>query len=96
MRRGTTESGFVYELDELRLDDMRVVDVLAVVTDESEAEFERLRSASKLVELLLGRELKAQLYDHIGKTYGGRVPYAALEAELGQIMGSAGKDAGKN
>ena len=31
MKYGKTSSGFAYEFDELKLDDMRFVDILAVV-----------------------------------------------------------------
>lgn len=90
MREGVTKTGFSYSYDESRLDDMRMVDILAVVMDEEVAPFEKLRASSKLVEKLLGEEAKEQLYEHIGERNEGRVPYAALSAEINDIMlGSA-------
>lgn len=96
MRTGTTRTGFAFDYDEGRLDDMRIVDALAEATDEEAQEFERLRGMTRVVELLLGRETKRALYDHIGKSHEGRVPAAALQAELEDIMLPAGKDAAKN
>ena len=96
MIKGTTSTGFRYEYDEERLDDMRFVDVLAVVVDEEAEMLAKVKGMSQLVTMLLGPELKAALYDHIGKLHGGRVPRADLEAALEEIMQGAGKDAEKN
>ena len=96
MKRGTTSTGFVYEFDETRLDDMRFVDTLAVVLDPEAPEFDKISGTSKLVTMMLGPKLKKQLYDHIGKAHGGRVPRADLEIALEEMMSSAGKDAEKN
>ena len=86
MRTGKTRTGFAFEYDETRLDDMRMVDLTATAVDPEATEFARLTSASKLIELLLGKEAKKLLYEHIGQSYEGRVPYAALSAELEDIM----------
>lgn len=96
MKRGTTSSGFFYEYDVQRLDDMRFVDVLSVIMDDEAAEFDRLKATSKAMEMLLGRELKNKLYDHIGQSHEGRVPYMALQQELQEIMAAPGEDAAKN
>lgn len=96
MRKGTTSTGFTFEFDENRLDDMRFVDILAVVVDPEAKQFDRISGASRLLTMLLGDELKAALYEHIGKAHGGRVPRAEVEAALEEIMASAGKDAEKN
>lgn len=96
MRKGTTSTGFAFEFDEERLDDMRFVDILAVVVDPEAKQFDRIAGASRLLTMLLGDELKAALYEHIGKAHGGRVPRAEVEAALEEIMASAGKDAEKN
>lgn len=97
MRKGTTSGGFVYEYDENRLDDMRFVDVLAVVSDPDASLLDRFSGASKLLEMLLGKGQKTALYEHIGKKYDGRVPRGELEKALFEIMqGGAGEDAAKN
>ena len=96
MVKGTTSTGFAFEYDEARLDDMRFVDLLAVVVDDSAPLFDRVRGASRLLSMLLGDELKAALYAHIGAAHDGRVPRAEVETALEEIMASAGKDAEKN
>lgn len=95
MRNGTTSTGFEWEFDEAHADDMRFVDLISAVTDENTPDFEKLSGASKLVELLLGKEQKKALYNHIGAQHGGRVPFAALNAALTEIM-SAGGESVKN
>lgn len=96
MKRGTTSTGFVYEFDETRLDDMRFVDTLAVVLDPEAPEFDKISGTSRLVTMMLGPELKKRLYDHIGAAHDGRVPRAELEKALEEMMSAAGKDAEKN
>lgn len=96
MKRGTTSTGFVYEFDETRLDDMRFVDTLAVVLDPEAPEFDKISGTSRLVTMMLGPELKKKLYDHIGAAHDGRVPRAELEKALEEMMSAAGKDAEKN
>ena len=97
MRKGCTSTGFAFEFDETRLDDMRFVDILAVVLDPEAPEFDKISGASKLVAMLLGPELKKELYAHIGAAHEGRVPRADLEAALQEIMAAgSGKDAEKN
>lgn len=94
MIKGTTSTGFAYEYDETRLDDMRFVDVLAVVVDPEAPQFDKISGASKLLTMLLGKQMKKDLYAHIGKDHEGRVPRAELEKALEEIMQT--KDAEKN
>ena len=93
MRKGTTSSGFAYEFDETRLDDMRFVDILTVVLDPEAQQFDKIAGVSTLIGMLLGQEMKADLYAHIGKRFDGRVPRAELEKALEEIMsGAEGKN----
>lgn len=96
MVKGTTSAGFEFEYDETRLDDMRIVDLIAEADSPSASAFSRFRISSVLVEMLLGPELKSALYNFIGASYGGRVPQLELENALREIMAAAGKDAEKN
>lgn len=84
--KGTTSTGFAFEFDPLSLDDMRFVDVLAMVLDQDAPLFDRTAGVSKLITMLLGGEQKKALYEHIGQQYGGRVPQADLEKALEEIM----------
>jgi len=95
VRKGTTSTGFEYEYDETRLDDMRFVDVLAVVIDPEAPAFDKIAGVSRLLSMMLGEDVKKRLYDHIGAQHGGRVPRAELEKALEEIM-SGGTDAEKN
>ena len=94
MIKGITSTGFSYEYDENRLDDMRFVDVLAVVVNPEAPRFEKIAGASKLLTMLLGADTKKALYEHIGNDHEGRVPRAELEQALSEIMQA--KDAEKN
>ena len=95
MRTGTTTSGFVFQFDEARADDMRLVDLISTTMDEDAGEFEKLAASSKVIELLLGKEQKEALFEHIGQSHDGRVPFAVLEKTLTEIM-QGGGDALKN
>ena len=69
MIKGTTSTGFEYEYDEEHLDDMRFVDVLAVVVDPEAPPFEKIAGASQLLTMLLGADMKKALYGHRGKNH---------------------------
>lgn len=96
MVKGTTSDGFAFEYDESRLDDMRFVDVLVEVVDPDAGLLAKMKGISRMLDMLLGKDLKAALYDHIGRSHDGRVPRAELEKALEEIMSAAGKDAEKN
>ena len=96
MKRGTTESGFAFEFDELVLDDMRFVDALAEIVDPDVSDVLTLSATTKLATMLLGKEQKKRLYDHIGAKHSGRVPVTELSAEVFEIIRANGKDAEKN
>ncbi len=87
MYTGTTKSGFAFEIEETALDNMELVDALA------EAEEDPL-SLSRVVRLLLGKEDRKRLYNHI-RTEQGNVPIDAMSEELKQIFAACGT-AGKN
>ena len=73
-----TASGFKCKLDDTILDDMRLMDLIADL-DENQLLY------PKFVSFLL----KEKLYQHIA-VKGGRVPIAALDAELQEIMEQLG------
>lgn len=96
MKKGITSTGFRYQFDEQTLDDMRFVDVLTTVVDEKSSPLDKLSGASKLLTMMLGTEQKEALYEHIGKSFGGRVPSEELNKALEEIMNGAGEEAEKN
>ena len=95
MKAGTTSTGFHYEFDEARADDMRFVELIVTSMDENASEFDKLAAVSKIIVLLLGEEQKKALFEHIGKSYDGRVPFVELNKALTEIM-QGGGDAVKN
>ena len=85
MRSGTTSSGFKFKIDEVDLNDMEFIEIMA------EAEENPLKYP-KMVERMLGKEQKKKLYDHV-RTKGGRVPPDAIDKEVEEIFILAGEDA---
>lgn len=82
-----TKSGFEIELEESSLDNMELVDTLDEMNEGNPL------AISRLVPLLLGKEGKKKLYDHL-RTPDGRVPVAKVADALGELMNSF--TAGKN
>lgn len=86
--KGETASGFVYQIDENVLDNMELVDALA------EAQNDNPITISRACELLLGKETRAKLYDHL-RTPDGRVPIAGVSNTIIEIFKAFGEK-GKN
>lgn len=87
-KKGTLENGFVYEVDENVLDDMRLVDAIA------EAEGENPLKVSKVVTMVLGDEQKERLYKSL-ENETGRVPVKVAMDALMEIFNRLGEE-GKN
>lgn len=85
MRSGTTSSGFKFKIDEVDLNDMEFIELMA------EAEENPLKYP-KMVERMLGKEQKQKLYDHV-RTKEGRVPPDAIANVVEEIFILAGEDA---
>lgn len=62
--KGKTQSGFEFEIDKDRLDNMEFIDLLADLREGDYLKF------SKLADFMLGKEQKAKLYEHITKIHG--------------------------
>lgn len=87
-KKGTLKNGFVYEVDENVLDDMRLVDAIA------EAEGENPLKVSKVVTMVLGDEQKERLYKSL-ENETGRVPVKVAMDALMEIFNRLGEE-GKN
>ncbi len=96
MINATTTSGFEFTVDPACLDDMRLVDTMAVILSPGTSRADVLAANSKAAEILLGAEQKEALYEHIGKQHEGRVPVAVFAKELQEIMLAPGKATEKN
>ena len=78
MLKGTTKSGFKFEINAENLNDYELLEVIAEV-DENKL------LLPKLVKKLLGEEQKKKLLDHL-RTPEGRVPIEAISQELTDIF----------
>ena len=84
MVKGTTTSGFKFEIDETVADDMEFMEALADAMDDA-VKF------PKVIERLLGAEQKKSLYDHI-RGNGKRVSIEKTIEEFTEIMNLAGEE----
>ena len=91
MVEGVTKSGFKFKYDERLMDDFEIVDAIADIISEEPSRL--LTGLSVFVGKVLGAVGKKQLFDHI-RTEDGRVPVAAVEAEVMEIL-AAGQDHAK-
>lgn len=87
MIKGKTSSGFEYEIDEEKLDDMRLLDMIA---DIAEGDITKI---SQLTRKVLGDKQREGLYKHLEETEG-RPSIKKVCNEITEIF-SAG-NAGKN
>lgn len=81
MLKGKTKTGFVFEIDEKRLDNMELLDAIA------EMENDNIIALSNVSQLLLGKEQRKALYDHI-RDEDGTVPSKFFSDELVNIFES--------
>ena len=87
MIEGQTSTGFAFSIDETVLDNMELLDAIA----ESE---EDPIGISRVCVLLLGKDGRRQLYDHL-RQEDGRVPVEAVSQAMVEIF-HAGGNKGKN
>ena len=85
--KGTTSSGFEYNLDETALDDYELLEDLCELDNGNTA-----RTISAL-NRLLGTEQKDRLKEHL-REENGRGPASKMMIEMGEIFNSV--KAGKN
>ena len=86
MIKGKTRSGFEFQLEESVLDNMELLDAI-VEAEENPAVI------PKVVNMVLGKEEKKRLYDHL-RTPKGNVPIMAVATEIAEIFNS--NQQGKN
>lgn len=80
--KGKTSTGFEFDIEDERLDDMELVDIMAEI-DENPL------LMPKLCKMLLGEEQKKRLYDHL-RSEDGRVPIEATTNAIQEIFKSPG------
>ena len=85
MISGVTKSGLKFEVDEIRLDDMEVIDALAELSGTDADEKIDLTQLSKLITKVFSPEMKKKLYAHV-LTPDGRSPIEAVSKEFFEIL----------
>ena len=80
--KGKTSTGFEFDIEDERLDEMELVDIMAEI-DENPL------LMPKLCKMLLGEEQKKRLYDHL-RSEDGRVPIEATTNAIQEIFNSPG------
>ena len=80
--KGKTSTGFEFDIEDERLDDMELVDIMAEI-DENPL------LMPKLCKMLLGEEQKKRLYDQL-RSEDGRVPIEATTNAIQEIFDSPG------
>lgn len=86
--KGKLKNGFSFDVDENALDNMELIDAMAEAQEENPAMF------SKAVLLLLGKDQRKMLYDHI-RDDNGRVSVEAVTNSFVEIFEALGEQ-GKN
>ena len=89
MKAGKLQNGFEYEIDESIFDDMRFLDALAEA-DEGDP-----LAASRMCNMLLGKEQKKKLYK-ILTNEEGRVPVTDALNSVVEIMQDISEEDSKN
>lgn len=80
MLKGKTESGFEYEVSDAAMNNYELVEVLAEMDTNP-------LLLPKLVKMLLGKEQKNKLLEHL-RTEDGNVPIDAISTEITEIFQS--------
>lgn len=89
MIQGKTKTGFSYEVSDGAFNNMELVDAMAEL-DEGGHPF----ALSRVCLLLLGKEQRKRLYDHI-REEDGKVPPQKMGEEIADIIRGYGEQ-GKN
>lgn len=87
-KRGTTGSGFAFAIPAENLDNMELLDALAELDEDDPLQI------SRVCRLLLGKEQRRALYDHL-RAPAGNVPIRTVAKEIVEIFGACG-ETGKN
>lgn len=90
MLTGTTKSGFEYAIEDNRLDNMELLDAFTELSDD---EAESALAVSKVCLLMLGKQQRKRLYDHLRRE-DGTVPTKEVGETIMEIMQAS--QAGKN
>lgn len=79
MIEGITESGFVFAVDEEKLDDWEMLEMIENMGEGKNASY------TKTIKAFLGEEQATELKEHV-RMESGRVPASRIFAEFEEIM----------
>lgn len=82
--KGETKTGFKFEVDTELLDDAEFLEMWKDAQEDGLKAFD-------VIEVLLGKEQKKRLYDHV-RNDKGRVPVDLVTDELGDIIEAMARD----
>lgn len=85
MFKGTTKSGYKFEIDERVKDDWRLLQ--AIADSESEDASIQIKGVSDLVNLFIGPN-KTEFMKYISDNNGGFIPRTAVIAEITDMINS--------
>jgi hypothetical protein len=77
--KGETASGFSFAIPASNLDNMELIDAIASLNDADPL------AMSKVIVLLLGKDQRKKLYDHVRRK-DGTVPAEAVSKEMAEIF----------
>jgi hypothetical protein len=77
--KGETSTGFSFSIPRQNLDNMDLLDAISEMGDSDPLAF------SRVINLMLGKDQKKKLYDHV-RTEDGRVPVEKLSTEIQEIF----------
>ncbi len=81
--QGETPTGFAFSIAQKALNNFELIDYLQELEDNPLV-------LPKVIEMLLGKEQKKALYEHV-RDKAGTVPVDAIEAELSAIFQASGE-----
>lgn len=90
--KGVTSTGFQYEVELSRIDNMEFIERIADLADMEENGKE-IVATIKLMEDVLGENQKKRLYNHV-RTDEGNAPILAVSKEFEEILQAAGANIG--
>lgn len=90
MVKGTTSTGFKYEVAEGVANDYEFIECIVVADDKKAHEMDRLRATMKMCELILG-DNKDALIEHIRKNNNGIASIDMVSAEVAEIIEESNK-----
>lgn len=90
MVKGTTTSGFKFEIDERLAGDYRLLEAITVAEDEKASDLKKLKASFDIIEFILGDQKEAFI-EHIKATNDGFVPFEVVKDEVSEIIANSRK-----